>query len=217
MLKKSLEIPLLEFSDRYPALAGVSDSIENYGKKILINEINWTKYPYLPEVILFCGYTADEILLKYKVNETHIRAVNTGINTAVHKDSCVEFFISTGDTFFYNFEFNCIGTPYTAYGKRGERELLDEEEVSRIRTYSSLGNEAISGREIKEPWELTLAIPFSIFHDKEFQNPGKHPFYANFYKCGDELPTPHFLSWNPITVENPDFHQPEFFGKIRFI
>ena len=24
---------------------------------------------------------------------------------------------------------------------------------------------------------------------------------ANFYKCGDELQKPHFLSWNPIKIE----------------
>ena len=28
---------------------------------------------------------------------------------------------------------------------------------------------------------------------------------ANFYKCGDELQKPHFLSWNPIKIEKPDF------------
>ncbi len=39
---------------------------------------------------------------------------------------------------------------------------------------------------------------------------------ANFYKCGDELQTPHFLSWNPIEIEKPDFHRPDFFGTLRF-
>ena len=39
---------------------------------------------------------------------------------------------------------------------------------------------------------------------------------ANFYKCGDELQTPHFLSWNPIKIENPDFHRPDFFGTLEF-
>ena len=39
---------------------------------------------------------------------------------------------------------------------------------------------------------------------------------ANFYKCGDELQTPHFLSWNPINIEKPDFHRPDFFGSLEF-
>lgn len=39
---------------------------------------------------------------------------------------------------------------------------------------------------------------------------------ANFYKCGDKLQTPHFLSWNPINLEKPNFHCPEFFGTLNF-
>jgi len=39
---------------------------------------------------------------------------------------------------------------------------------------------------------------------------------ANFYKCGDKLQTPHFLSWAPIDLPKPKFHCPEFFGELVF-
>ncbi|MDE6269894.1 MAG: hypothetical protein K2M12_03440, partial [Muribaculaceae bacterium] len=39
---------------------------------------------------------------------------------------------------------------------------------------------------------------------------------ANFYKCGDLLSTPHFLSWNRVDTPHPDFHRPEYFGAIKF-
>ena len=39
---------------------------------------------------------------------------------------------------------------------------------------------------------------------------------ANFYKCGDKLSVPHYLSWNPVTTEKPDFHRPEYFGLLEF-
>ncbi|MBC7416687.1 MAG: hypothetical protein H7325_00845, partial [Pedobacter sp.] len=36
-------------------------------------------------------------------------------------------------------------------------------------------------------------------------------------KCGDDLPKPHYLSWNPITnVAEPNFHLPEFFANAIF-
>jgi hypothetical protein len=38
---------------------------------------------------------------------------------------------------------------------------------------------------------------------------------ANFYKCGDETPEPHFLSWNPIDLPKPNFHVPQFFGQLE--
>ena len=28
---------------------------------------------------------------------------------------------------------------------------------------------------------------------------------------------PHYLSWMPIDTPKPDFHRPEFFGKINFV
>ena len=36
------------------------------------------------------------------------------------------------------------------------------------------------------------------------------------YKCGDELPHPHFRSWKSIETEKPDFHRPEFFAEVAF-
>jgi len=217
MLKKYLEIPSLDLHSRYSELPELSAAIEDSGRRIQIDTVNWRDYSYQPEVTMLCGYSEDEILLKYKVLESHIRANNTELNSEVYKDSCVEFFISTGTKFFYNFEFNCTGTAYAAYGITGDRERLEEKEVSRIRTFSTLGKNPISVREIEEPWELTIAIPFDIFRDNELQKPGDQVFYANFYKCGDELPRPHYLSWNPIKTGKPDFHQPDFFGKIRFL
>jgi hypothetical protein len=30
------------------------------------------------------------------------------------------------------------------------------------------------------------------------------------------LPTPHFVTWNPVGTTQPDYHRPEYFGKIEF-
>ncbi|MDE6137165.1 MAG: hypothetical protein K2F97_06800, partial [Muribaculaceae bacterium] len=37
---------------------------------------------------------------------------------------------------------------------------------------------------------------------------------GNFYKCASATSQPHYLSWNPIDTPEPDFHRPEFFGKL---
>jgi hypothetical protein len=217
MLKKSLEIPFMDSPGGLAELPRISEVIEKDGVRVPIKENNWQDFSYQPETILFCAWTTGWILLKYRVKESHIKAVNTELNSEVYKDSCVEFFISTGRDYFYNFEFNCIGTAYSARGIPGDRELLEEKEVEGIRTFSTLGEKPISTREITIPWELTVAVPFSIFREEEFRDPSGQKFHANFYKCGDELPRPHYLSWNPIEAAEPDFHRPDFFGKIRFL
>ncbi len=215
---KKLDLPFLNFTYRFPDLVEVSDMLERKGMKTILGNVNWPAYPYKPDVQVSGGYTEDELVLKYRVQEKYIRAVYTQINDPVHKDSCVEFFISSGNGFYYNFEFNCIGTVHAGYGKQREgRELLSEEDISSIRTSSILGTERIEVRQTEEPWELTAAIPFSIFKEEKFTNPGGKIFTGNIYKCGDELPVPHFLSWNPIGTQTPDFHRPEFFGSIEFL
>ena len=40
--------------------------------------------------------------------------------------------------------------------------------------------------------------------------------YGNFFKCGDLTEQAHYLSWNPVTSEQPDFHRPQDFGLLRF-
>ena len=39
---------------------------------------------------------------------------------------------------------------------------------------------------------------------------------ANFYKCGDDMPQKHYLSWHPIRIEKPNFHRPDHFGTLIF-
>ena len=65
-------------------------------------------------------------------------------------------------------------------------------------------------------WEVALVIPYSAFFMHNITSLDGKAIRANFYKCGDKLQTPHFLSWNPIDLEKPNFHCPEFFGMLRF-
>ena len=55
-------------------------------------------------------------------------------------------------------------------------------------------------------------IPLSILGLDTDHKPEK--LLGNFYKCGDATEMPHYLSWNPIQTERPDFHRPEFFGEL---
>ena len=60
---------------------------------------------------------------------------------------------------------------------------------------------------------LPLKDMKELFGDFDPQ-PG-YRFLGNFYKCGDETPAEHYLSWHPITSAGPDFHRPECFGTLE--
>lgn len=216
MKKQTLDIIKILPSEPYD-IKSLATSLENQCESHAVSNINWPSYPYCPEVKFRIGHWADQIILKFNVREQSVRAVETRINGDVYKDSCVEFFISTHNNHYYNFEFSCIGTIHVAYGEgRHNRKLLPENIIKKIEVSSSLGNEPFDTRNGDISWSLTCIIPGACFiHDTSFKLNGKKA-RANFYKCGDELPVPHFVTWSPIGTPEPDYHQPEYFGEVIF-
>ena len=202
-----------------PDLNLVSEILDSKGSDGAVDTVNWADFSVKPEVRFKIGYGEKEIFLKYYVNENCIKAEMTSPNQNVWEDSCVEFFVSPeGDGIYYNFEFNSIGSILLATGSsRNGRVYASNNMIKRIRHSSSMGNEPFSEREGDFYWTLTLAIPFELFFNHKIKDLKDKVFCANFYKCGDKLSTPHYLSWSPIETENPDFHRPEYFGKIRFV
>lgn len=178
--------------------------------------VNWEKqFPYKPEVKFRIAYTDEAILLDYVVTEDTARAVADHDGGNVWEDSCVEFFIKPEDSkYYYNIECNCAGTLLVAKGEnRNDRTQLLPEEMIKVKRFSTLGREPFDEKKLSEPWRLSLLIPFSILG---IDSPESNHFRANFYKCGDCLTTPHFLSWAPINVPTPNFHLPEFFAPLTF-
>lgn len=184
-----------------------------------IDVVNWPdKYPYCPEVSFRIAHTGNAILLNYKVREETARARYGGDNEAVWTDSCVEFFlIPNQDSIYYNLECNCIGTALLGAGpNRSGREHANASVMQSISRWSSLGRKTFDERTGGVEWEVALIIPATAFFKHQIASLSGKTIPANFYKCGDELQTPHFLSWNPIAVKSPDFHLPEFFGMLLF-
>jgi cellulose/xylan binding protein with CBM9 domain len=189
-------------------------SFEDYHQ---LDFVPWEQFPYQPEVKFKIAYTDLSVLLKVYVNEKFIKADYSRINDPVYKDSCFEFFISPDNNqYYYNFEFNCIGTPYVAYGDKENREKASVEIVKSIQTFSSLGSVPFEEKQGDFFWELCLSIPFTAFFKHELESLKGKTCKANFHKCGDGLTQKHFLSWNNIDTETPDFHCPEFFGELIF-
>ena len=179
--------------------------------------VNWEEYPYKPKVKFRIAHTADSILLHFKVKEASVRAKYGEDDGSVWTDSCVEFFsIPGGDDIYYNIECNCIGTILIGAGPvRNDRERAPKEVTSLVQRWSSLGQKAFDERFEETDWEVTLIIPYAAFFKHQITSLDGKDIKANFYKCGDELQTPHFLSWNPIQIVNPDFHRPDFFGTLE--
>lgn len=183
-----------------------------------IDEINWKEYPYCPSVDFRIGYTDGAILLEYKVREQTVLAHCGSDNGDIWTDSCVEFFIQPdGSDMYYNIECNCIGSLLIGCGHdRSDRQRGDVPISSQIKRWASLGNKTFSERKFDEEWKVCMIIPLTAFFKSNVSSIAGKTIKANFYKCGDNLTVPHFLSWSPIHTSEPNFHQPAFFGQIEF-
>lgn len=215
---KTLSVNKLEHVSEQPPMEEISALLDGLDVRHRIGELNWRGKDYSPEASFSIARTRREILLKYYVRETWFKAEKTETNQEVYEDSCVEFFVSPADDgIYYNFEFNAIGTCLMGAGTgRHDRKRADPSVIAEIRRLASAGKGPISESNGDFFWTLTLAIPFStLFHHRADFSEGRL-FRANFYKCGDKLTVPHYLTWNPVGTEKPDFHRPEFFGSLEF-
>ena len=164
-------------------------------------------------------HDGNSIYLFYKVEEPQVRAVNTEFNSSVWEDSCVEFFLALdGDDSYYNFEINAIGTVLGGYGKdRHQRYQIPDTLLSQVETVPSLGHDPIESLDQHTSWNIKLVIPIMVLSYSNIDTLSGLDAHANFYKCGDKLKQPHFLSWKPVLTTKPDFHQPHYFGQLSFL
>lgn len=172
--------------------------------------VNWSEYPYAPEVSVRVAFTDKALVVMFEVEEENVRAVATENNGPVWEDSCVEVFLANpvGEGYF-NFEINCIGTKLAARRtSRHDAEHFGPEKMEKIICHTSLPHEPIDAENGR--WSLVEVIPFELIG----LDSAPSSLRANFYKCGDKCRTPHFLSWSPIGLPSPDFHCPQFFGEL---
>ena len=182
--------------------------------------LNWPdKFPYKPDVSFTAWHCGDALTLEYKVKEQSVRALEAVPGNFVYKDSCVEFFFQprSEDPHYYNFEWNPVGTLYLAYRTgRDDAELAPADVLQMVKAEPSLGTEPFAERPSEGEWSLLVKIPAPALWRSGLESFGCLRARANFYKCGDGLAVPHYVSWAPIDTPRPDFHRPEFFAPLEF-
>lgn len=187
-------------------------SILNEQERHLLEFHLWPNGNNKPDVFFSIAHNDREVLLKFFVQENEIRANVNKINGNVWEDSCVEFFVSFDASGYYNLEFNCLGMVYAAFGKnRNERTKLSEQVLSKIESHTTL-----TKTQDQFYWEISIVIPTGVFSHHSIHSLKGMKCKGNFYKCGDGLSSPHFLSWTNIESDIPNFHLPKYFGEIVF-
>ncbi len=183
-----------------------------------ISNCNWPdQFPYTPEASFKIFHDGANIYLQFEVTEKDLHSKITEDFGEVWTDPCVEMFISPDSDTYYNFECTCIGKMLAACHTKGkETEKMPLGMLSGIKRIPSLGTGNFELRKGENSWSIIEIIPSASLFNHDIGSWDGKKMKANFYKCGDNLPNPHFLSWNKIEYPRPNFHLPEYFGDIEF-
>lgn len=144
----------------------------------------------------------DNPLMTYKTGE---------FSDDVCDDSCMEWFIdfAPGNPNGYiNFEGTACAALNCGVGTcRNGRTPINE--VTGVLPGITAGRDG-------EFWWVEYFLPLDVIN-KVFGNVNLNSgavYRGNFYKCGELTEVPHYLTWSPITLSDPDYHCPEFFGEF---
>jgi len=178
---------------------------------------------FQPRVKLKMMYDEANIYVIFQVQDRYVRCLTTEYNGPVYKDSAVEFFFSPDSSqplLYFNLETNCGGTPLMHYNLVPRKEFieLDTDDIKQIEIAHSLPQ--IIDPEISDPvtWTLEYRIPIKILEKySQITHPEKGIVWrANFYKIAENNSNQHYLTWAIVENNYPDFHLPQFFGKLIF-
>lgn len=214
---QSITLPRIDQLDSFADADSIVALLDDKGERGQINYVGWPdRFPYRPMTSFSAAYSREAIYIDFLVRCNYLRAENFKDQTPVSEDSCVEFFVEPkpgGE--YWNFEFNCIGTANASHRiERPTPTRLTPDQLARIRRYASCGNRPFRELEGLFTWNLLIVIPFDLI-GLDGDNLPDH-VRGNLYKCASATSEPHYLSWQPIYTEKPDFHRPEFFGNIYF-
>lgn len=185
-----------------------------------LSHIGWYT-TYTPEAWAKCIFEKETGLhVKLFCREKNPLARFTKFFDPVYKDSCLEFFSSYDGENYMNIELNSNGAMLCALGN-GRNDRTPINEIIGLYNEASAFPIVTGTEENGDVWFAELTIPVQAM-TKIYRISGDEikpgfTLKANFYKCGDETESEHYMMWSPVLTENPDYHRPEYFGTLIFI
>lgn len=178
---------------------------------------------FIPKTQVKLRYDKNNIYGIFKVEDKYVKCLVQEINGNVSSDSCVEFFFAPDTNTpleYFNLEINCSGVPLFHYVTKPRKEftVLKPKEIAQIEIAHSMPGKV--DPEITKPvtWFIEFKVPLSLLKaHRTITDPAPGVTWkANFYKIAGRTSNPHYFTWNEVINHRPDFHLPQYFGKLIF-
>lgn len=205
-----------------PLCGQVDGTCWSQSAEIAIDQYPWYTDGHKQGTVARVMYDKSAIYFQFICEDRHIFSQVQELNGLVCRDSCVEFFASidlANGPDYFNFEVNCCGVFHMGFGPgRQGRKPISPELARRIQVVTSMPGPIKPESPDDRQWWLAVAIPFDVLSEFTGKTINPKPgdiWRGNFYRCGGKTDD-QYAAWSPINTPNPDFHSPEFFGKLSF-
>lgn len=171
--------------------------------------------PYRPKTFAKLYVFENSLCAELKCYEENPKAVFTKRDEPIWCDSCLEFFVKPFlfKDEYINIETNANGVFLSEIGKGKTDRVYIKLFTDLAPDVSAFKSEDADGRFWSVKIRLTADFLSSVYQinseEVRFDN-----VFCNFYKCGDECETPHYIAFNPVTTLPPGFHNPDCFAKF---
>ena len=182
-------------------------------QEIKIDNFKWVNTNKAPKTTAKLFYDDNGLYIKFFVLESKITAMHKNLNDPVCEDSCVEFFVRPScDKRYINFEVSAMGTMLIGLGEGREERLALIPDTAIFKMETTVKDaDSYKG----DMWCVEYTVPFAFLNEIYGEFDIKEGFYGNFFKCGDLTDVEHYGMWSPTECQFPNFHMPEYFGKIN--
>lgn len=187
--------------------------------KVKLDNYQWTCL-VRPQTEASLQMTEQGLHVKFEVQESSPLTTSTVQQEPmlmVCQDSAVELFLAFSDIehdqnfkpalehcMYTNIEINSAGICYAKYGhSRKNRTAFSAKQIASLQIKTSIQ---------ADKWSCELLVPRSLVKSIAGYDAFDGIFALNLYKISESKEVEHYISFNRIEVDKPNFHLPEFFA-----
>lgn len=164
----------------------------------------------------------DEFLyVAFRCEDAHISAEQTRRDSPVYQDDCVEVFTAPNaeQPFnYFNIEMNVRRAFLDRHHPNGPKKpQVPNWNATGIKIATTVDGTLNNDSDTDRGWTLEAAIPFDNFKTVARHTPPHDGdvWHMNLNRLGGKT-NPQYSQWSPGETERPQFHTPQFFGRVIF-
>ena len=161
------------------------------------------------------------LYVAFRCTDAHIWGVHTRHDDPVYRDDCVEVFTSPNPDHresYFNIEMNVRGAFLDRHHPEGpEKKPPFNWNAQGVKIGITIQGTLNNDKDHDRSWTLEAAIPLANFKKAAKHTPPHHGdiWYMNLNRLGGET-NPQFSQWSPGKTKTPQFHAPQYFGRVVF-